>query len=103
MDADRLRIERLAAYLVELPFRFSFGHALASRASSTNLIVMVQLADGSVGHGEGVPREYVTGETAQTALARVTDEYGPELIGQQLPARDVPARLRALGYSVTGP
>ena len=96
MDADRLRIERLAADLVELPFRFSFGHALASRASSTNLIVMVQLADGSVGVGEGVPREYVTGETAETALVRVTDEYGPALIGQPLPARDVPDRLRAL-------
>lgn len=96
MNADRLHIERLAAYLVELPFRFSFGHALASRASSTNLIVMIQLADGSIGYGEGVPREYVTGETAETALARVIDEYGPALIGQQLPARDVPSSLRAL-------
>ncbi|MGE3267670.1 MAG: mandelate racemase/muconate lactonizing enzyme family protein [Chloroflexota bacterium] len=96
LDADRLRIERIGAHLVELPFRFSFGHALASRSSSTNLIVMIQLADGSIGYGEGVPREYVTGETAETALARVIDEYGPQLMGRELPDREVASRLRAL-------
>jgi L-Ala-D/L-Glu epimerase len=94
--ANRLQVTRVAAHLVELPFRFSFGHALASRSSSTNLIVMLQLADGTIGFGEGVPREYVTGETAETALARVAGEYGPELIGRTLPDGDVPTRLRAL-------
>ena len=48
---------------VRLPFRFSFGHALATRRSSTNLFVKVALSDGTTGFGEGVPREYVTGET----------------------------------------
>jgi L-alanine-DL-glutamate epimerase-like enolase superfamily enzyme len=96
MSAEHLRVERLAAHLVELPFRFRFGHALASRSSSVNLIVVVQLSDGSVGYGEGVPREYVTGETPSSALARVTDEYGPELFERDLPARDVANGLRAL-------
>ena len=82
MSAERLRVERIAAHLVELPFRFRFGHALASRASSVNLIVVVQLADGSIGYGEGVPREYVTGETPESAITRVTDEYGPDLFGR---------------------
>ena len=49
----------------ELPFRFSFGHALAARRSSTNVVVRVRLDDGTVGYGEGVPREYVTGETVE--------------------------------------
>ncbi|MCC7371899.1 MAG: hypothetical protein IT306_26020 [Chloroflexi bacterium] len=96
MGADGPRIQRLAAHLVELPFRFSFGHALASRSSTTNLIVMLQLTDGSIGFGEGVPREYVTGETAQTALDRVADEYGPALLARQLPDQDVVRGLRAL-------
>ena len=95
MSVERLRVERLAAHLVELPFRFRFGHALASRASSVNLIVVVQLADGSVGYGEGVPREYVTGETPDGALARVTDEYGPALLARDAAGqehRERPAR-----------
>lgn len=89
-------VEQIVAQLVELPFRFSFGHALASRSSTTNLVVRVQLSDGSVGYGEGVPREYVTGETAETALARVVDVYGPALREHGVPRDDVPTRLRAL-------
>jgi muconate cycloisomerase len=96
MIAEALGVEQIVAQLVELPFRFSFGHALASRSSTTNLIVRVQLSDGSVGYGEGVPREYVTGETAETALARVVDVYGPALRERGVPNRDVPRRLRAL-------
>jgi L-Ala-D/L-Glu epimerase len=38
----------------------------------------------------------VTGETPDGALARVTDEYGPGLIGRALPTRDVGRGLRAL-------
>ena len=38
---------------MELPFRFSFGHALAERNSSTNVLVRLALADGSVGWGRG--------------------------------------------------
>jgi muconate cycloisomerase len=96
MATESLRVQQLAAYLVELPFRFSFGHALASRSSSTNLIVKVQLSDGSIGYGEGVPREYVTGETADTAFGRVTDEYGPALLERPLATADVATGLRAL-------
>jgi L-Ala-D/L-Glu epimerase len=96
MSVERLCVERLAAHLVELPFRFRFGHALASRDRSVNLIVVVQLADGSVGYGEGVPREYVTGETPEGALAQVVDEYGPELFRRELPVRSVASGLRAV-------
>jgi muconate cycloisomerase len=68
----------------ELPFRFSFGHALAERSSSTNVYVQVTLADGTVGFGEGVPRGYVTGETAADALDAVSQRYGPALLGREL-------------------
>jgi alpha-beta hydrolase superfamily lysophospholipase len=66
---------------VELPFRFSFGHALASRSSSTNVVARVVLEDGTAGYGEGVPREYVTGETAETALEALTERQVPALLG----------------------
>jgi L-alanine-DL-glutamate epimerase-like enolase superfamily enzyme len=91
-----VRIDRLEAWEVVLPFRFTFGHALAARASSSNLIVAAYLADGSVGYGEGVPREYVTGETPDSVLARVRDQYGPKLIGRDLEATSVLGALTSL-------
>ena len=90
-----MRVARIEARLVELPFRFSFGHALAARSSTTNVIVAVTFDDGAVGYGEGVPREYVTGETPESALARVVDEYAPALIGRDLPTASVARRPRA--------
>ena len=69
---------------VELPFRFSFGHALAERSSSTNVVVRLRLADGSVGYGEGVPREYVTGETVDGAVSALCDRLVPHLLGARL-------------------
>ena len=68
----------------ELPFRFSFNHALAERRLTHNTYVKVTLADGSVGYGEGVPRGYVTGETADDALNAVSQRYGPALLGHEL-------------------
>ncbi len=80
----------------ELPFRFSFGHALAERRSSTNVYVKITLADGTTGFGEGVPRGYVTGETPEGALEAV-QEYAPALVGCQLSEPDdVPAVLDGL-------
>jgi muconate cycloisomerase len=67
--------------LAELPFRFSFGHALAERRSSTNVYVKVTLADGTTGFGEGVPRGYVTGETPEAAAETVAQRYAPALLG----------------------
>lgn len=82
---------------VELPFRFSFGHALAERSSSTNVVVRVRLADGSVGYGEGVPREYVTGETVDGAVTALCERLVPRVMGAQLTDPDaVPELLAAL-------
>ena len=75
-------VESVEVLSAQLPFRFSFGHALAARRSSTNVYVKVTLSDGSAGFGEGVPREYVTGESAETALAALCDAYAPALLGR---------------------
>lgn len=81
-------VSRLDVTAAELPFRFSFGHALAVRRSSSNVYVKVTLSDGSAGFGEGVPREYVTGETDEDALAGLTERYAPALLGRELPDVD---------------
>ena len=63
-----MRVRDLTAYLVRIPLRRPVRHASHARTSTENILIRCTLADGTVGWGEGVPREYVTGETAAGAL-----------------------------------
>ncbi len=80
-----MKIIQIKAFAIKLPFRFSFGHSLASRNSSLNVIVKVDLEDDNgrrvVGYGESVPRDYVTGETTEGALKTIKEDYIPKLTG----------------------
>src|SRR3954453_19990008 len=74
-----MRIRKLTAHIVRLPLKRPFKHASAMRTDSENVLVQCELADGTTGWGEGVPRSYVTGETpdgclAQLAATRVSDQ-----------------------------
>jgi L-alanine-DL-glutamate epimerase-like enolase superfamily enzyme len=66
-----MHIAELTAYRVVLPLRKRIAHASAARDSSENIVVRCALADGTEGWGEGVPREYVTGETPEGALRQL--------------------------------
>src|SRR5262249_8149622 len=77
----RMKIAAIDVFTVRLPFRFSFGHSLAARSSSENVVVRVRLSDGSEGWGEGVPRDYVTGEQSGSAASRIADQYAPRFAG----------------------
>jgi L-Ala-D/L-Glu epimerase len=68
-----MRISRLTTYLLRLPLRQEIKHASAARDESVNLLVSCRLADGTIGWGEGVPREYVTGETPEGSIVRLRD------------------------------
>lgn len=63
----------LTLYLLTLPLKQKIKHASASRDDSVNLLVRCQLADGTIGWGEGVPREYVTGETPEGSVKRLVE------------------------------
>jgi len=63
-------VARLLVRHVAVPLLKKVQHASARYDTSQNLIVEVELQDGTVGFGEAVPRPYVTGETLETA----TDE-----------------------------
>lgn len=76
-----MKIASVDVYAVRLPFRVAFGHSLATRSYSDNLIVRVKLDNGSEGWGEGVPREYVTGEDLESAYTKVKTSYAPCFIG----------------------
>jgi L-Ala-D/L-Glu epimerase len=61
----RLRLRRLQLHLIDVPFKTAFKHAAHERRSSLNVAVGLESDEGLWGWGEGLPREYVTGEMAE--------------------------------------
>ncbi|HEY9713464.1 MAG TPA: enolase C-terminal domain-like protein, partial [Chroococcales cyanobacterium] len=82
-----LRIVRFDIYTVRLPFRFAFKHSLASRRYSENVIVRVECESATgaiyIGYGECIPRDYVTGETVESAVNVIKSLFAPALIGRE--------------------
>ena len=79
-----MRLKRLDILEANFPFRISFGHALATRTSSSSVITRLESDDGVVGYGECVPRDYVTGETPQSARETLREGLGPRVLGREL-------------------
>ncbi|HEY4178864.1 MAG TPA: enolase C-terminal domain-like protein [Kofleriaceae bacterium] len=63
-----MRVAALAARRIQIPIG-AFEHSSRSRSSTDNIVCAITLEDGTVGYGEGVPRDYVTGETIESAWA----------------------------------
>ena len=74
-----MQVQRISANILRVPLRKPFRHASAVRHHSDNVVVRVELSDGTLGWGEGVPREYVTGETPESTL---TQFAATPLLGQ---------------------
>ena len=68
---------------VDLPFRKPFKHAAAERTSSSSLFLKCTTDTGATGFGESLPRDYVTGESRESAFAMLRDVILPRLIGQR--------------------
>jgi L-alanine-DL-glutamate epimerase-like enolase superfamily enzyme len=63
-----MQVTKLIVRQVHIPLRKPIRHASFERAATENLIVECHLKNGIIGYGEGVPREYVTGETIDDAV-----------------------------------
>jgi muconate cycloisomerase len=85
-----MRVVELTAYYVRVPLVRPVRHASHSRTSTDNLIVRCVLDDRTEGFGEGVPREYVTGETVASAAALLRRS---DLAAQLGPCRDFAAAV----------
>jgi L-Ala-D/L-Glu epimerase len=72
---------------VRIPLKRPFRHASHTRTSTDNVVLRCTLANGTVGFGEGVPREYVTGETIDSAVELLRTS---NLKAQLMPCRDFP-------------
>lgn len=82
-----MKIAELTAYHVRIPLRRPIRHASHCRTETDNVLVRCILDDGTEGVGEGVPRDYVTGETIDSALALLRRS---DLAAQLEPVDDFP-------------
>lgn len=83
-----MRVVELTAYHVRIPLVRTVRHASHTRDSTDNLVVRCVLDDRTEGFGEGVPREYVTGETIDSAIDLLRRS---DLPAQAEPCRDFAA------------
>jgi L-Ala-D/L-Glu epimerase len=88
-----MKVTELTAYVVRIPLKKRIKHASHARTETDNVLVKVRLNDKSVGWGEGVPREYVTGESADTAVDLLKRS---DLKSQLDECRDYAAALRMI-------
>jgi muconate cycloisomerase len=91
-----VRIVGLRLYRVAVPLKRVVKHASFERSSSENLVVRVELDDGSAGYGEGVPRSYVTGETVDSAFELLSAHDWAAQVGNPGDFGEVVRRLEAL-------
>ena len=73
-----MRVKEIIAWQVRIPLTKPIQHASHTRTETDNIVIRVTLDDGTQGFGEGVPREYVTGETIDSALALLKNSQLPE-------------------------
>ena len=89
-------VTRLDLYHVALPLKKKIRHASHERSASDSLVARVTLGDGSVGFGEGVPRDYVTGETIATAFEALAALDVARLIGDARGFPEAVERIAAI-------
>ena len=63
-----MKVVELTAFHVRIPLRRTIRHASHTRTETDNLLVRCVLDDRTEGFGEGVPREYVTGDAIDTDI-----------------------------------
>src|SRR5438874_11767299 len=63
-----MQVVELEARHVRVALRRKVTHASHVRTETDNVVVRCKLSDGSTGYGEGVPRDYVTGETIDFSI-----------------------------------
>lgn len=102
------RLAELLVHRVRIPLRRRIRHASHTRDDTESLVVRCRLDSGEVGWGEGLPRDYVTGESIDDAWRLVLAQPWADLLplewtslgdlvarlASPLPLREVPAGSR---------
>ena len=74
-------LKKIHLYLLQIQLCMPIKHYLAERTHSENLVVKVVTDSGVVGFGEGIARQYVTGEVMESSLRFLQDHLLPQLNG----------------------
>lgn len=78
-----MHIAELTAFHLRIPLKKAIRHASHTRHHNDTLVVCCRLDDGTEGWGEGLPREYVTGETIDSAFAHLdATDWRAQLSGE---------------------
>ncbi len=96
-----VRLRQINLIHIAVPLRQAITHASHRRDRSDNLIVRVELDDGSVGYGEGVPRIYVTGETIESTFQTLERDDWASKLDELDDLTTVVTRLQQLRLSET--
>ena len=76
-----MKLKQIKLFSLQIPLCMPIKHYLAERTYSENLVVKVVTDSGVVGFGEGIARQYVTGEVMESSLRFLQDHLIPELNG----------------------
>jgi L-alanine-DL-glutamate epimerase-like enolase superfamily enzyme len=86
-----MRIQELIAYHVRIPLRGKVKHASHTRSETDSIVVCCRLDNGIEGWGEGLPREYVTGDTIEMVVEHFRSADWRRQLGEVF--SDVPGAL----------
>ncbi len=64
-----MQLKTIDIYRLKIPLCMSFRHHLAEHRFSDNLIVKISTRENVIGFGEGVARDFVTGENISESIA----------------------------------
>ena len=76
-----MKLKQIKLLSLQIPLCMPIKHYLAEHTYSENLVVKVVADSGVVGFGEGIARQYVTGEVMESSLRLLQDHLIPELNG----------------------
>src|SRR5438874_2536724 len=85
-----MRVVELTAYHIRIPLKRAVKHASHTRTDTDNVVIKCVLSDRSQGFGEGLPRDYVTGETIDSVFDLLKRS---DLAAQMESCRDFAAAL----------
>ncbi|MBI3246788.1 MAG: enolase [Deltaproteobacteria bacterium] len=91
-----MQIRSATIYALQIPFTEAFKHSAKERTFCDSVVVRVQDETGAEGFGEGVPRPYVTGETADAMVDHLARDLWPAIAGRELPTLHNEADLAVL-------
>lgn len=78
----KVKVSKIDIYAVNIPFKMGFAHAAKHRSDSESIFVRVEIDKGSIGFGESLPRQYVSGENQTSVITELKDRLPETILGK---------------------